>query len=363
MPPPASATLVVGALGAVTSVGLGARASAAAIRAGVTRPAPIEVDVLDMDTQTPVPAVGHPVDGYADGFQLLGRWLRLAGGAVDDLLASGAPGRDDAVWARTALVAVCPVPSDDVFFPEELSSVELVRVGFLERLRETLPPVARAELVCLDHAGVASAIELAERLVAERACDAILLVAVDSLLDPLVLNALVAEGRLKLPDHPTGLEPGEAAAALWLEPRVAAERRGVAPLLRIAATATATDHGEAIEGRPRDGRALAACVRTARARAGAAGASPVDVYLDLNGETWRAQEWGHALVQMQRELGPHRLQLPATSLGDTGAASGAVAIVLAAHLAARRAAAGPLALVVSSAPGGAIGCVALAPAR
>ena len=86
------------------------------------------------------------------------------------------------------------------------------------------------------------------------------------------------------------------------------------------------------------------------------------VYLDLNGEDAREADWGHALVRVRAALGttPRFVRIPATSLGDTGAASGAIAICAAVRSHVRAYARAPEILVCSSAETGDVmtACVA-----
>jgi hypothetical protein len=57
------------------------------------------------------------------------------------------------------------------------------------------------------------------------------------------------------------------------------------------------------------------------------------VFCHLNGEEARVVDWGHALVRLQIKPGcvPEQVIAPAEGLGDTGAASAAVAICAAAR--------------------------------
>jgi 3-oxoacyl-[acyl-carrier-protein] synthase-1 len=75
------------------------------------------------------------------------------------------------------------------------------------------------------------------------------------------------------------------------------------------------------------------------------------VISDLNGEPYRAIDWGNALVRRIRALAEPVLWCPALWFGDTGAASGAVALCLAARAFERSYAPAPWSLVLSSADG------------
>jgi 3-oxoacyl-[acyl-carrier-protein] synthase-1 len=350
------------ATGAVTSVGYTASASCAAIRADVSRPHPIEVPFVDAETQELVPLTGHPVAGYTDGFQLLGRWLRLARGAMADLLAQpGVPPVEDAAfWGRTALVAVTPRPDDDVFLTEPGGALAAIQADFVGRLSTVLRiPFAPSgvELVARGHAGAILAAEAWFARLGTKV-DRVLVLAVDSLLDPLLLQKLAADRRLKSDDEPNGLMPGEAAAAFLVETPPSVRRRGVraqAAILGAASGVEAAGDG----GEPAcSGRALASSLT--RLLDGLQPTRPFsgDLVLDLTGESWRARDWGSALVRMGRGLGDHRLHLPATSIGDTGAASGALGICFGVHLLRRGVARGDV-VVLSRSDAGEVACLAL----
>ena len=81
------------------------------------------------------------------------------------------------------------------------------------------------------------------------------------------------------------------------------------------------------------------------------------VYADLDGGTARATDWGHAAVRVEAQVGglPEVLLLPALSLGNTGAASGAVAICAAARSFVRNYAPGDNILLCSSSETGEVG--------
>ena len=104
---------------------------------------------------------------------------------------------------------------------------------------------------------------------------------------------------------------------------------------------------------PDTGKALTDCIRDA---IGAERGFSGDVISDLNGEYWRAQQWGTAQPRLRSQMGAHPLHIPATSIGDTGAASGALGICYAAQLFAQRVACSRTALVLSSSDDGHVAC-------
>lgn len=354
-PPQVVGRVPITALGLVTSLGRSAPASCAAIRAGISRPHPLPFEAIDRDTLEPIAVMGHPARGLTDGFVLAARSLQLARACLADLVAAAPlPPRDDvAFWSRTALFAALP-PIASARFQNEEGDADAARSSVLAPLCRGAGLAVddrRQLLFPLGHAAALEAVRRAAEELRRGAVDRILVLAVDSLIDPLTLEWLASAGRLKSEDVPAGLSPGEAAACLLLETEASARRRGAKVLATV--TAPAVEQGRAFDADPPDaGEALAACARAALAAAAPRGEFEGDVVADLNGEGWRAMQWGTAQVRLGAALGEHALHAPAESVGDTGAASGALGICYAAHLLARGAAARPAVLVLSSAEDG-----------
>ena len=85
-----------------------------------------------------------------------------------------------------------------------------------------------------------------------------------------------------------------------------------------------------------------------------------DIYCDLNGERYRTEEWGFALLRTQeafRDVSATRTAV--SEWGDVGAASGALLSILALRAWARGYSRGPTALVWASSEGGLRGAVLL----
>ncbi|WP_342379767.1 hypothetical protein NVS55_09605 [Myxococcus stipitatus] len=88
------------------------------------------------------------------------------------------------------------------------------------------------------------------------------------------------------------------------------------------------------------------------------------IYCDINGERYRSEEWGFALLRTQRAFKDATAYVaPANCWGDVGAASGALLSVLAVRAWERRYARGPLALLWSSSESGLRSSVLLEQAR
>lgn len=330
--------LALTGMGALTSVGRTADASCAAIRAGITRPRKVRMSgLVDEETQDALSLTGHPIHGYTEGFHLVGRWQRLAQGCLGELLAQ--PGllpdaSDKRFWARTFLVAVLPYLDAELFLAPAEQLPEFVQTDYLTPLLALMGrpiPEQNVGLVVAGQAGTALALSEGMKRLVGSGLERLLIVAVDSWFDPLLLRRLSSTGRLKSDERPTGLMPGEAGACLLFEREEGARRRERVAHAIVAGVATGRE-AESGPGRVRGGaRALSACLRTVLETQGAALPFRGDLYSDLNGEDWRAMEWGSALVGLSDVLAEPRLHLPCIQVGDTGAASGALGLCLAAQ--------------------------------
>ncbi|AKQ64713.1 hypothetical protein A176_001625 [Myxococcus hansupus] len=357
-------SLVVTGLGMVSSLGWDAVSSCAAIRAGVTRPqAQQDVYVTDQDLLEPVPVMGHPVSGLTDGFGPLGRWLQLARACVDDLVATTRlpPPSDTQFWARTGLVCVLPNLDTARYLEVRDLGTSRMTASWLERLVRSLGLLSRpskVQFVHAGHAGTAFALQLGQQWLEARQVDRVLVLAVDSYLDETSLEWLLAYRRVKTPDRPVGLMPGEAGACLLVEPLASARYRGAPVLAALGAVATGREMGAFMTGQPQLGESLSRVVMESLPDSRSWVNEGGDLICDLNGEQWRARAWGHAQVRLSPQLGERfRLVLPCVSLGDVGAASGAVGVCIAVRAFSRRYATGNQSLVVSSAEHGEVGAI------
>ncbi len=331
-------------LGMISSVGNGAAASCAAIRAGISRPGPLPITVLDRDGLDAIQVTGHPVP-LARGFEGLAVHALLAGHALGDLARTvGLASLGQDAWERTALlVCVSRERAEEPSGWDEQLAWALPRM-IPEASGLPLDP-ARISVSHAGHAGVLIAVRQAMAALDARQVDRAIVLGVDSLVGEEDAAWFAAEGRLKLPDQPVGLMPGQAAGAVLLEPERAGRRPGAPALATIADVAVAPVRPFRADDLDSDGAAVARAILAARG--GLPG--PFALYADQNGETWRAREWGMALTRLAGANAAEDLlvSLPAFELGDTGAASGAIAIALAVRSFVRRYARAPRALVCS----------------
>ncbi|MBZ4417930.1 hypothetical protein [Myxococcus sp. RHSTA-1-4] len=354
--------LAVTGLGLVTAVGHGVVGSCAALRAGASRPHPLPGFVTDDEPGESVPVTGHPVVPFAEGFFQTGAWVRLASGAFEDLLhATELPTHVD-FWRRTCLMALAPLVDEERFGWSLASCPEALRDAYVRPLLSLMDvplPEENARALALGSCGLAEAATQAWALLSGRRVDRVLVLAADSFVDPVCLAWLALHRRLKSPQRQVGLMPGEAGAALLVETPGAARARAAPVAAHLEAVAVSPHDISAASALAHRGRALANAVK----RVLPEGAAPFrgDVLVDLNGEEWKAQVWGHANVLLQQDVDfPRcRLVLPADSLGETGAASAPLAVAAAAWGFRRGHAAGERALVCSISDAGRVSALLL----
>jgi hypothetical protein len=208
------------------------------------------------------PAVGHAVLTEGDHAQRCRRLLELA--------------REELGPCRPDAVLLCRPLADPL------------RWG-----PDGMPALPGDELFALGHAGPAAALQRAEELIAARTCRRVLIAAVDSLIDAHSLAWLAAANRLRGPETPDGVAPGEAAACWLVGPPDPAALAQVGAGFQAAGARSAADDADrwlraAGEPRGRD-------------------------WVDLTGEPWRARAWGR--------LGRSGETTPADGWGDLGAAT------------------------------------------
>lgn len=336
------------AVGARTPVGLRAESTAAAIRAGLGR------------------IRHHPflIDDAAEPVRV----------GIDARLDAAL-----AVWQRIAVLASSAIAEVAAKAPRAVASAERMRVllslpearpGFAEadaarvveaiaREAKRLPRLFAVETVGRGHAGVLRGLEVASERIARDEKAIYLLCGAESYLDDRTIAWLEKGNQLIKDGSRDGFTPGEAAGAVLVASEARARQIGAPALARVRGVATA------VETRPTKGDAD--CLGEGLAKAvGAAAASlklpreAIDtVYCDINGERYRTEEWGLAYLRRQHLFKTAGYIFWAASCGDVGAASGALACVLAVQSWQRKYAEGPRALVCAGSESGVRGAAIL----
>lgn len=306
--------MAVTAVGLVSPVGADAAQTFTSVRAGLRRmqerPDVYACLAAKPDFDPPSPLVASAVehlDARARREGGIAEWLgTLAGRAFADLDRRGRLAEVDP--SRLAVLLV--LPSRPGIGPEARDEILYHFHNHAER--DLLPNV---QLAFGGNATALALLEQASALLRDRRVAAVAVGAVDSWLFRPWLEAADADWRLLSERNVDGFQPGEAAAFVLVEAPAEAARRGLAPLARVAAFASARLDGKS--GLPNTGAELAAALERVLPQ------SPPLLVCDLNGESWRAKEWAFALSRLGTRLGAgFALEHPASSLGDVGAATG-----------------------------------------
>ncbi|WPB72814.1 hypothetical protein KYC5002_27575 [Archangium violaceum] len=329
------------AVAARTPVGLTAESSAAAVRAGISR---LGVHPFMVDGQ------GKPLTCARDGLLddgLLGRARLTAlatatlGELSQKLSALGSLRRP--VPVLVALPETRPGFSDDDTrtILRELAANSLPGGGHLR-----FEPGGRG------HAGALSAIEVAARWLDQGTEEFCIVLGVDGYLEAETLDWLASNLQLAGEGARAGFFPGEAAGALVLAHESTRRRHRLPALARVRGSCSAVET-RLIKGDDEGlGQGLSQAITGAVTGLKLPDEALDAVYCDINGERYRTEEWGFAVLRTQRALRDFAYVAPVDCWGDVGAASGALSCVLATQAWARRYAKGPRALVWGSSESG-----------
>jgi len=331
--------IAITGVGMLTTVGYGAVTAAAAIRAGISRAVPLKLEYFDPEELGDAPVLGHVLSGISDGFEGVALLGKLASQAILDLvLGSGLDRTDVAFWSRTGLfIGASPYRSEDEPFVTEILEETLARrVASGARLPI---PQTNCRVFLSEHISALEAAAEAQREIDRGRFDRVVVACADSLVKRTDLQWFSARGRLKTPDRPIGFVPGEGSAAMLLEAEASVRQRKA----RADAWLEKVAVGVALENDASScGQEWAETIRRCLGARKPVGS----IYADLNGEGERAAQWGTMLASLgSTDVSALTLRLIAASLGDTGAASGALALAVAARSLVRDSAGGPLCLV------------------
>jgi len=348
MPTPTSnesRDLAITALGVATSLGTDPAVAFAAARAGMMRPNRLEPFLVrDPATGELEPVTGHPVGRLSHGFIAGARLARLGALALTRMIADAAV--DAGAMNETGLVLVVgsgylldaayALDESDAGEPfsdtaPAMSEENEARRADMEQAlvsqlfkQVSLPLPAARHLLFEDQAGVALALHRAGALIQTGTVRRCLVGAIDSFCDARLLEALQGLDLLKAPTKPDGLTPGEAAGFIMLEsPSATGDVRAIV-------------HGASVSFTPAGVHQFAPNVSICTALHDTiarcyGGAQPGSVWTigTHNGTSWAAGEWGRAVARLPRQIGAGAQWYPATSFGDTGAATGVLAACMA----------------------------------
>lgn len=318
--------------GAVTPAGLNRRQTLAAIRAGLSA---YEEYLLaePMGASQVVSRIPTHWSLRTTGWDWL---VNMAARAIIDALAStGADPR------TTVLLLVLPEPfRNHAAFEEEDPSSFLNAV-----VRACGNPFHEASRA-LDGGAAASIGVLGQlsEILGQPGVERILLGGVDSMVNDKDIARLAEAGRLKGSDNAQGLVPGEAAAFVCLQSRPDPKSPGLAA---IHGAGFAQEADTVLTERYSQGKALLGALQGALNGTGNGPREPDIVFVVSNGNGERYSGWEANIARSRfyrtrREILP--IAYPAMTVGEVGAAGGALALLVAADSFTEGYAPGPVAM-------------------
>lgn len=339
----ASARLQIVGLGATTPIGRNVWASAAAARAGVCgfSEHPYMIDTAG----EPMRIARAPwLDVDIEGVE---RYAELLLPAIDEALdALVGPGAD--LQSRLGLGLALP--------PARPGQPPTLANDLLKRIRERHGG-RFANPICFEvgHAAAHLALDAAAKACASGAIDACLIGGVNSYLAPETLEWVEACDQLHGGgplNNAWGFIPGEAAGAILVATPGFAQRKGLEALGEVAGVGLGVETKRIKTDAVCVGEGLTQAFRAAL-QALAPGELIHNVFCDLNGERYRADEYGFAALRTKESFrSATDFVAPADCWGDIGAAGGLLHIALAAISHRKRYGKGPLSIVWASSESG-----------
>lgn len=321
-------------LGMISSLGYDAVTSYASSRAGLTRPKVFDdFQVLDEDSLEMVGITVHSIANGCDGFSGVGRLCWIANNAFEDLTSQMKGQQLD--LQKTGLFLSIPNLSrvmDDDELEEIDRAFEKQQLG--EAIVKSISVFNKIEFIHSNiqfydsgHTGVLEALDQANRCIISGEIDHCFIGGVDTLLDKDTLAWLENAKRLKTPENPAGLFPGEAGIFILLEKVETALSRGACIQALVSATAISNEKNTLADNEtPATGNGLTDSSTQALKHSNWMRA---DLLIqDHNGELYRANELSNFLCKLSTTIDTSQLTVwyPSISFGDTHAASGGVSV-------------------------------------
>lgn len=341
-----SSTLDIVSVGAVTPIGLDARQTAASFRARI---AGFEMAIVLPPPEEPLRAARVPAHRSLRSTPR--DWLvNLAARAIREAL------RYRQLRGRLGLILTLP--------DRERNHPAMVQSS-TEHLAASIGAAAGTQvferIFVAGHggAGIAPALSMAGDLTLRGDVDACVVGGVDSLVNADDVERFRQAGRILEPGNPKGLIPGEGAAMLFVAP----VGRFSGSIARLCGSGFATETDSVWSPRLSQGRGFERALQAAVASSGSRESAVAFRVSTMNGEhyaVWESMFITTRYYRTRRETFP--VWYTATSVGDVGAASGAISLVLAALGIAGGYAPGPYAMCESASEDGLRGACLVGPA-
>lgn len=319
----------IAGIGMVSSVGLSAALTEAAVRAEVNRFKESSIlnrrfdpMVMALIASADLPPLAPEIEAAAGLTTRQARMLRLGAMALGQCL-EGAP-------KAVPIPLLVGVPEAHPEPPDRAAPAGPMFLEQLGRQAGRALDAGNSKVVARGRAAGFPALEAAIGLLASGAATSVVVGGVDSYLDLYLLGTLDLEDRIQAEGVMDGFIPGEGAAFLWLTAPGGAARLGREVIARVDGAFVAEEPGHRYEkSAPYRGEGLDAAFRGLFAAA--PGAPVQTVYAGFNGENFNAKEWGIAYLRHKKQFSEEMaIEHPVDCFGDPGAALGPMMVGLAA---------------------------------
>lgn len=291
--------LSVSSAGICCAVGYSAQAASCALRAGMDH-------FQESEFLTPN---GHPIRVARLPEQAMWgaqRTAQLMAYAVNDCLQNTTKLKD----RELTLLVLCAEQQRT----DELSTeipMEPPLVQSIDLFRELIECQIhrQSQIWSLGKAGLSQVLERAKELLTREACQQVILLGVDNLIDASLINQYMEQARLLVKDNRDGFIPGEGAAAILLE---------LAPVdtsgLQVLGWGQANEEGRPDGSIPSRARGLSTAIRTAFTQANINGNDLAWRMSDQNGEGFFAKEAANAMTRVAQDNGSTPMVLTTADL-------------------------------------------------
>lgn len=342
-----SIRLSITGYGMVSSLGHDAATSCSAARAGIIKSSELlNICFSEPETGELTPVVANTVFGCTEGFSGLGRITQLGVAAMNDLLSNFKV--DD--WSRTGLILIFEDGFhliEAVKISETGQEAEVNIVSEINRLKIILSeqvPSKISELVGGDinpqfckvifgnEVSIIDALKKATDSLQKENYEQIIIGAIHSGVGVEMIEALDSLGLLKTPVQSVGLIPSEIAVFMTVENESVAMKMDRHLGVTINAIESFDETYDSFMKSPALGRALSVSINKTLCYSHDNDCNFGLVIGNLNGHSYRAQDWGAAVVSLKLDY-PWLEELPewypSSNFGNTSVCSGFVAICLA----------------------------------
>jgi 3-oxoacyl-[acyl-carrier-protein] synthase I len=334
-------SICISASGMATPLAPNLLDSCAAAHAGITRMSELKiVSLSECESLGQTPIAACPARYIAPGFIGFAKALLLATAAMADLQSRISLSHDG--LRRTGIF----INASDHYFTDSNSGSwleddpRLPSTAWAEHCKELIPSLLRAvslenfpqnhRLYFGGHTGFAQAIQEASRQLSAGHFDRCVVGGVDSCIEPRFLSAAASKRVLMTSANPVGFVPGEASAFVLIERVADAGRRRAETVVLLTAASFVSNGRDRLSDDAPDGVALAQAIDQSLAVSQLAGEPIASIIGDLNGDDYRARDWGAALLRLRAKynLADVPVWIPALAFGETGAASAPVGLCL-----------------------------------